>query len=53
MKPGDAEVILTDADGRNVDAVLKDALLIPSYPQDIFTVKPATSNGAEVQFSQD
>ena len=53
MKQGDAEVILTDADGRNLEAVLKDALLIPSYPQDIFAVKAATSNGAEVKFSQD
>ena len=52
-KRGDAEVILTDANGRNVKAVLKDALLIPTYPQSIFSVKAATLNGAEVKFSQE
>ena len=31
-------------------AMLKGALYIPSYPQDIFSVKAATVNGAEVNF---
>ena len=53
VKRGDAEVMLKDVNGRHVKAVLKDALFIPSYPQDIFSVKAATSNGAEVKFSQD
>ena len=34
-------------------AVLKDALFIPTYPEDIFSVRAATSNGAKVKFSQD
>ena len=33
VKRGDAEVILKDVNGRNVKTVLKDALFIPSYPQ--------------------
>lgn len=53
VKRGDAEVMLKDEKGRHVKAVLKGALFIPSYPQDIFSVKAATSNGAEVKFSQD
>lgn len=53
MKRGDAEVMLKDKNGRNVKAILKNALFIPSYPQDIFSVKAATLNGAEIKFSQD
>lgn len=53
MKRGDAEVMLRDMNGRPVKAVLKGALFIPSYPQDIFSVKAAISNGAEIKFSQD
>jgi hypothetical protein len=34
------------------DAV-NDALLITSYPQNIFSVKAATLNGAEIKFSKD
>ena len=49
---GDAEVTLKAVSGRNVKAVLKNPLLIPSYPQDIFSVKAATSNGAELNFRQ-
>ena len=48
VKRGDTEVILKDVNGRHVKTVLKDALFIPSYPQDIFSVKAATSNGAEL-----
>ncbi|CAB4044024.1 myosin heavy fast skeletal muscle, partial [Paramuricea clavata] len=42
-----------DENGKYVKAVLKDALVIPTYPQDIFSVRAATSNGANVKFSQD
>lgn len=52
VKRGDAEVTLKDVSGRNVKVVLKNALFIPSYPQDIFSVKAATSNGAELKFQQ-
>ncbi|XP_024124665.2 uncharacterized protein LOC112144376 [Oryzias melastigma] len=47
---GDAEVWLIDSGGRRVKALLKEALYIPSYPQDIFSVKAATANGATVIF---
>ena len=36
VKYGDAEVMLKDVNGRHVKGVLKDALFIPFYPQDIF-----------------
>ena len=53
MKRGDAEVFLKDTNGKCVKTVLKNALYIPSYPQDIFSVKAAKSNGAELRFAQD
>ena len=53
LKRGDAEVILKDVNGEPVKALLKGALFIPSYPQDIFSVKAAISNGAEIKFSQE
>lgn len=52
LKKGEAEVCLQDTEGRRVTAMLKDALYIPSYPQDIFSVKAATANGASVNFRQ-
>ncbi|CAB4044624.1 myosin heavy fast skeletal muscle, partial [Paramuricea clavata] len=53
LKRGDAKVFLKDTNGKCVKTVLKNALYIPSYPQDIFSVKAATSNGAELRFAQD
>ncbi|KAG7479129.1 Retrovirus-related Pol poly from transposon TNT 1-94 [Solea senegalensis] len=47
---GDAEVYLLDGEGRRVKTRLKQALYIPSFPQNIFSVKSATANGAEVHF---
>ena len=52
FKRGDAEVILKDVNWRHVKTVLKDSLFIPLYPQDIFSVKAATSNGAELKFQR-
>lgn len=49
---GDAEVILIDSKGLHHAATLKSALLVPSYPQDIFSVKAATANGATVIFKE-
>ena len=46
LKRGDAEVILKDVNGEPVKALLQRALFIPSYPQDIFSVKVAISNRA-------
>ncbi|KAI4888112.1 hypothetical protein NFI96_008428, partial [Prochilodus magdalenae] len=47
---GEAEVYLLDSEGRRVRTRLKQALYIPSFPQNIFSVKAATGNGAEVRF---
>ena len=52
VKRGDAEATLKDVNGRYVKIVLKDTSLIPSQPQDIFSVKAATSNGAELKFQR-
>ena len=51
-KRGDAEIFLINSEGQRVKATLKRALYIPSYPQDIFSVKTATTNGASVNFKQ-
>ena len=47
---GDAEIYLLDSDGRRVRTILKQALYIPLFPQNIFSVKAATANGAEIHF---
>ena len=49
---GDAEVWLIDSGGRSFRTTLRGALYIPTYPQDIFSVKAATSSGATVTFSE-
>jgi hypothetical protein len=46
LKRGDAEVFLKDTNEKCVKTGLKNAVYIPSSPQDIFSVKAATSNGA-------
>ena len=45
---GDAEVYLLDSEGRRVKTRLKQALYIPSFPQNIFSFKAA--NGPEFRF---
>ncbi|KAI7806633.1 hypothetical protein IRJ41_009193 [Triplophysa rosa] len=52
LKRGDAEVYLIDREGRQVRTTLKKALYIPSYPQNIFSVKAATANGASINFRE-
>ena len=47
---GDAVVTLKDTNGRLVEATLQNALYIPTYPHDIFSVRAATENGASVTF---
>ncbi|XP_039881526.1 uncharacterized protein LOC120729745 [Simochromis diagramma] len=49
---GEAEFCLMDSRGQCHKTTLKQALYIPSYPQDIFSVKAATSNGATMIFKQ-
>lgn len=50
VKRGDAQITLQDKNGGLVNVTLKNALLVPSYPQDIFSVQAATENGASVNF---
>ncbi|XP_059376611.1 zinc-binding protein A33-like [Carassius carassius] len=49
---GDAAVCLVDSTGRRFKTTLRNGLYIPTYPQDIFSVKAATSNGATVIFRE-
>lgn len=49
---GDAQVCLTDTKGRRCAVTLKNALYIPSFPQDLFSVKSATANGVQVLFNE-
>ena len=50
---GDAEVCLIDSRGRHLNATLRQALYIPSYPQDILSVKAATASGDTVVFTEE
>lgn len=50
---GLAKVKVKDDRGNVVVTTLKNALLIPSYPQDIFSVQAATEMGASVVFTPD
>lgn len=50
QRKGDAEVFLIDSKGRRCQTTLRGVLFIPSYPQDIFSVRSATSSGARVIF---
>ncbi|XP_070404387.1 uncharacterized protein [Nothobranchius furzeri] len=52
QRRGNAEVILVDDTGQQRKATLRGALFIPSYPQNIFSVKSATTLGATVTFKQ-
>jgi transposase InsO family protein len=49
---GDACVTVNDKKGVEHKVLLKNALYIPSYKQDIFSVQAAVSNGANVNFSE-
>jgi hypothetical protein len=51
LKSGDACVKLVDSAGKVCSATLKDALYIPSFAQDIFSVQAATENGATVELA--
>ena len=52
LKPGDTEISLVNANGNKESVTLNRELFIPSYPQDIFSVKSATANGAAITFKK-
>ena len=43
---------LIDSEGRRCKVTLKNALYIPSYPQELLSVKSATADGAKVFFNE-
>lgn len=49
---GDAQVIITDCKGRKQKVILKDALCITSYRQDILSVPSVAENGGIVKFNR-
>ena len=53
LKRGDVEITIMDTTGKCVNATLKNALYIPTYPQNIFSVQAATERGASVSFNPD
>ena len=53
LKRGDVEIIIMDTTGKCVNATLKNALYIPTYPQNIFSVQAATERDASVSFNPD
>ncbi|XP_068118340.1 phenylethanolamine N-methyltransferase isoform X1 [Hyperolius riggenbachi] len=53
LKRGDAKVYLMGSKGKQARTTLQNALYIPTYPQDIFSVETATRNGRSVEFRQD
>lgn len=53
QRRGTAVVSLIDSSGWRCKAKLRDALYVPSYPQNIFSVKAATTIGSTVVFKED
>ena len=52
-KRGTVIVNIQDESGKVREACLENALYVPSYPQNIFSVQAATQNGAKVNFNSD
>ena len=50
---GEAQVEIIDTNGVPRKAVLHNALYVPSFNQDIFSVRAETENGATISFSKD
>ena len=50
LKKGTVKVEMRTSDGKRVDAKLENALYVPSYSQDIFSVQAATEKGSTVVF---
>ena len=48
VERGSVKLTMNSSDGKCVNAELENALYIPSYPQDIFSVQAATEKGSTV-----
>ena len=53
LKRGDANVVLHDNLGNEHNVTLSDALYVPSFSQNIFSVQAASKNGASISFHPD
>ena len=53
LRRGDVEITIMDSNGNRVNVTLKNALYIPTYPQNIFSVQAANERGASVSFNPD
>ena len=50
LKKGTVNMSLNTSEGKRVNAELENALFVPTYPQNIFSVQAATEKGATVVF---
>ena len=50
---GLANIKIENSNGDSVDVILKDALFVPSFPQNICYVHAATQNGGSISFEKD
>ena len=53
LKRGEVKVHFTDINGKHVEAIMKNVLYVPSFPQDIFSVQAAVDKGASMTFQPD
>ena len=51
LSRGDANILLHDKQGNQHNVTLKNALYVPSFNQDIFSVQAASENGASISFN--
>ena len=52
LNRGTASIALMDSDGNKREGILENALYVPSFKQNIFSVQAATQKGATVQFDK-
>ena len=50
LKRGSVKITLRDTLGKTYDSILENCLYIPSYPENIFSIKAATLKGSSVNF---
>jgi len=53
LAKGDVTVRIKDSHGQYINATLKDALYVPSFPPSIFSVQAATTKGSRVIFEHE
>ena len=51
LSRGDANILLHDKQGNQHNVTLKNALYVPSFNQDIFSVQAASENGASISYN--